>query len=463
MTLAVDCQFTLGFKTLRDLIGHDNVGDCLANERYSANGDSLQQSTGGLLVWRKADNWTAFTDGYRTWINGPNGLQQRLNTERFDWEPDYAPGGGIAAPTWAPTSTQGLPVMEDSLGSVVEVMFSTSIGRTLSAWFTEASPSLVYGTVPAGWASVYHDPPRNVIVLNEELRNERPEVQAASIVWQTVMAINAKRYGLKHERWNSGLKCLDELSAAGNMMAMWWVEKFGPGGLQNASTGTESWMNEQAVLHQNQSLGNYVRSHPGYRSRCARYGSIPPMPSQNSIAQPYIDTALDSAFETLRKTDAGQEVYQWFLESGASAQFGEMGERGGIYDADTNYIVISADLAQDPESAAAWLVHEIVHAALATTGKESAEACYEEEEIAFSWQAQWWMEFFGPDGSDKAVFHDRLLALYLERKLAVSIRASEHYQGQCEKYGSPKSPTARASDPIPQLRPLLQTGQRSPL
>ena len=41
------------------------------------------------MAWRKADNWTAFTDGYRTWINGPNGLVMRLNTERFVWEADY--------------------------------------------------------------------------------------------------------------------------------------------------------------------------------------------------------------------------------------------------------------------------------------------------------------------------------------------------------------------------------------
>ena len=87
---AADCQFVLGFKTLRDLIGHDIVGECLEGEHYNAIGDSVQQTTGGLLAWRKADNWTAFTDGYRTWVNGPNGLQQRLNTERFEWEADYA-------------------------------------------------------------------------------------------------------------------------------------------------------------------------------------------------------------------------------------------------------------------------------------------------------------------------------------------------------------------------------------
>ncbi len=83
---AADCQFVLGFKTLRDLIGHDVVGECLEDQRYTAAGDSEQRTTGGLLVWRKADNWIAFTDGYRTWVNGPNGLEQRLNTELLPWE-----------------------------------------------------------------------------------------------------------------------------------------------------------------------------------------------------------------------------------------------------------------------------------------------------------------------------------------------------------------------------------------
>ena len=100
---AAECQFNLGFKTLRDLIGHDIVGECLENEHHGENGDSLQQTTGGLLVWRKADNWTAFTDGYRTWINGPNRLEQRLNTERFPWEYDYV---APATPTPVPASAR---------------------------------------------------------------------------------------------------------------------------------------------------------------------------------------------------------------------------------------------------------------------------------------------------------------------------------------------------------------------
>lgn len=70
---AADCQFVLGFKTLRDMIP-GTVGDCLTDEHHNPdNGDGLQETTGpggkgGLLVWRNADNWTAFTDGHWTWI-----------------------------------------------------------------------------------------------------------------------------------------------------------------------------------------------------------------------------------------------------------------------------------------------------------------------------------------------------------------------------------------------------------
>jgi hypothetical protein len=75
------------------------VGSCLENEAHNPeNGDAVQPTTGGLLVWRKADNWTAFTDGFQTWINGPTGLVRRLNTERCTWEGGTAPCGAPQAP-----------------------------------------------------------------------------------------------------------------------------------------------------------------------------------------------------------------------------------------------------------------------------------------------------------------------------------------------------------------------------
>jgi hypothetical protein len=93
------CTFQKGFRSLRILIPHI-VGECLENERFNLdNGNSEQQTTRGLLVWRKADNWTAFTDGATTWINGPQGLASRPNEARFAWEPTAEPQ---PAAVWAP-------------------------------------------------------------------------------------------------------------------------------------------------------------------------------------------------------------------------------------------------------------------------------------------------------------------------------------------------------------------------
>jgi photosystem II stability/assembly factor-like uncharacterized protein len=95
---AANCHFVLGFATLAQLIPLQ-VGQCLDDEQHNpANGDALQHTTGGLLVWRKADNHTAFTDGTDTWVNGPHGLEERGNGTRFPWEPN----------------PEGLPVVGDN-------------------------------------------------------------------------------------------------------------------------------------------------------------------------------------------------------------------------------------------------------------------------------------------------------------------------------------------------------------
>ena len=101
-------EFQLGFKALADQIP-DIVGTPLENEHFNiSNGNSEQHTSKGLMVWRKADNWTAYTNGYMTWINGPNGVQSRLNTDRFDWEHDpvVAPqSAATPASTAAPAPT----------------------------------------------------------------------------------------------------------------------------------------------------------------------------------------------------------------------------------------------------------------------------------------------------------------------------------------------------------------------
>lgn len=118
---ASPCEFVLGFKAMHDLIP-SVVGDCLDAETHvAANGDGLQHTTGGLLVWRKIDNWTAFTDGAHTWINGPSGLQERRNTERFGWEANPTGLPLVAAPLLRTEtiglSVQGRPITVTELGT----------------------------------------------------------------------------------------------------------------------------------------------------------------------------------------------------------------------------------------------------------------------------------------------------------------------------------------------------------
>lgn len=142
---ASGCQYVLGFQTLHDLLP-SVVGSCVDNQASAANGDAQQHSANGLLAWRKADNWTAFTDGFRTWINGPAGVQQRLNTQRYSWEGDAgAPGTTIIVST----SSGSAP---PAGGCQTQVSAPSS--------FDPASRTFVYGpnglalTVPADWCAM---------------------------------------------------------------------------------------------------------------------------------------------------------------------------------------------------------------------------------------------------------------------------------------------------------------------
>ena len=438
---AADCEFRLGFKTLRDLIGHDIVGECLENERYNAIGDSNQRTTGGLMAWRKADNWTAFTDGYRTWINGPDGLVQRLNTERFEWEADYAPGG-IATPTPIPR------VIESELAYALEVMTLLPIGKTARAWFDEASPSLTYGTPPSEeWTSFYHEPPRNEIVVSDVLRNERSEVQAAVIVWQTVIAINTKRYGLKRERWVSGGDCLAEVVTAERMMAQWWVERFGANGLGNASTSWELWLNDRAQHYQNDTLESAVRSQPGYRDWCAPYGSLPPIPA------PVIDPTLAHAYHIMRRSPTGNQVADTFVRLGAGVQFGTGGDSLTSWSEFPPGIRLHERYRHESYEVQAFMLifPTVLMASVSDFGQpQSWEQCISRRADAYTQAAKYWLETYGASGKQNPTEEEKFANAVLAAHLANGIRHTLAMDSICEYYGTPATPT-----PTPTPRPTI--------
>jgi hypothetical protein len=151
------CSFSLGFAALRHLIPR-RVGRCLASARYDpCLGELLQDATGGVLIWRTADTWTGFTDGSRTWVLGPHGLQQRLSTQRFSWE--ATPGdwtltrarlgtvtGRVLARPCTPVESvtnpcPGRPVADARVNSSPATGSQTVVACSATAWARSALPS----------------------------------------------------------------------------------------------------------------------------------------------------------------------------------------------------------------------------------------------------------------------------------------------------------------------------------
>src|SRR5439155_7771430 len=78
-----------GIQDMKNLAGAVRDGDCTEDERHIAgNGNSEQKTTKGMLALSALDNRVRFITSDRTWINGPNGLVDRPNNQRFDWEGD---------------------------------------------------------------------------------------------------------------------------------------------------------------------------------------------------------------------------------------------------------------------------------------------------------------------------------------------------------------------------------------
>lgn len=148
------CTFKLGFKALGDQIP-EIVGRCLEDERFNLeNGNAEQRTSGGLLVWRKADNWTAFTDGHTTWINGPDGLADRPNAgPLFPWEASTQP-----------TATQPTEPTDAGIG---RILFQDNFDNPAAGVFPNSSgdPRIAFGYVDGEYMVRKVDPALSGVVF----------------------------------------------------------------------------------------------------------------------------------------------------------------------------------------------------------------------------------------------------------------------------------------------------------
>ena len=452
VSLAADCQFVLGFKSLRDLIGHDIVGECLDNEHYNVIGDSNQHTTGGLLAWRKADNWTAFTDGYRTWVNGPNGLQQRLNTERFEWEADYAPGGGIATPTPAPTTppTQ-IPQPARAtfelnpahiLEPVIAVLRTTPSGEAAYQTLLRFDVGIIFGGNPPRGQYIF-DSPTNRIVIYGKYFQLSPEDLARYVAGGAALA----KYFHEHGEPTTAEQCIQQLYLQ-RTAEYWWREEK-TGWRSPYDSDEDRYAKAQIYVASYFKLGDAEEGKPTLCPMVSRTAIVPtpaPIPTPAPSSTRFVDPLLVEAMEIMRTTEFGEIMYQAYLGSSitymAFAHLELHGAAGaeGVHQGYSNRILLDEKLREESHYVrVAVLVHELFHARPARDySNYTPNRCFEEETLAFSANAKWWFEKFGRNGKDNPTVAEERensnMEAWLAGRIGAGVRQSEAYQEQCAKY-----------------------------
>ncbi len=416
------CQFVLGFKTLRDLIGHDIVGECLEDQRYTANGNSEQQTTGGLLVWRKADNWTAFTDGYRTWVSGPNGLQQRLNTERFPWEAD-------------PTSPSAAPALtRDALRNAEYQHYEERVRLKNGLLVRKVSWS---DHVSEAWQ--LHDP-----IAFGDLDSDG--VEDAVVVLSYTGGGSGTFYNLLAVLNDNGAPAhvasysigdrirLNALAIAAGVIT---VKMTAHDSDDAACCPTQDTV---ATFRLNGNALEFLSEvPPGNLTAAAQRAARP------TVDPARIDPGLAEAFQEMRNAYAEEidELYDWFVASGARARFGPLGESISQFNSSSNLITINEEYRNEsPDALAHALIWPLasLHAISERGGSpQSWDQCIADRLAAHSAQAAWWLRY-GVYGKQKPTqleqwANNNLARSYVDKSLGAWVR--EAYRESCASYGNP--------------------------
>ncbi|HLY65737.1 MAG TPA: hypothetical protein VKU60_09400 [Chloroflexota bacterium] len=111
------CGFQEGFATMASMIPNV-VGTCVNNQQSSnGQGDTMQETTGGLFTWTKATDVTEFTTGSHTYVfTPPYGLILRDGNTSYAWEGTTSLVAGVAidGSGRAVDPTTGQPIPTDA-------------------------------------------------------------------------------------------------------------------------------------------------------------------------------------------------------------------------------------------------------------------------------------------------------------------------------------------------------------
>ncbi len=175
-------------------------------------------------------------------------------------------------------------------------------------------------------------------------------------------------------------------------------------------------------------------------------------PSSSSVDPP-LDPELAHAFHTLRTTwkPAGEGIYQLFLGTGATAQFGPIAGNSQWQVSPSRIIIDESHRAESPVALAYALIWPTVALAFYTENGEpqSWEECIERITAQHTVQAQWWFSKWGASGSLIPTQLEREannnLANFLDDHLNNWVRDSEHYRHYCAQFGESPSILPRSA------------------
>ncbi|MBV8718103.1 MAG: hypothetical protein JOZ65_23800 [Chloroflexi bacterium] len=152
--------FEFGFADLKYALGYI-MGDPLECEHpNSANGDTLQQTTTGLAIYRQATNTPEFTDGWNHWALMDQGLTAWTDAEQ--------PAAGTPALAQAGNANQCVDV-----GAGLCLNAATDLAGTVTLLDkTTAAPPLLRAAARDGYRVYYGNLPTDVLGLFRPSRHE---------------------------------------------------------------------------------------------------------------------------------------------------------------------------------------------------------------------------------------------------------------------------------------------------
>jgi hypothetical protein len=296
------CATAPAFTLVASILGPEIVGSCV--EPFSvvnpATRQAEQRTTTGLYITRPAEPFTGFTNGYETWMNaGSRGFLRRLNTQRFEWEPDAgAPGmervlpppyptpansasngtGRNVQPAIVPPPSTPVPApappssrtweqrVDPAAGRLVEalvVLRNSRLGDGQEGRLRQLAASDVtigWGPLPAGVNGLYSYRTRRITVADRH-RNEPLRTLAPVLAHELVHAFSQDGLGTPAD-------CLNDEISAFEVQALVWSTLYndGPDLTPTSALARDHEQITEAFFHER--LGDAVLLSPGYQVEC---------------------------------------------------------------------------------------------------------------------------------------------------------------------------------------------------